>query len=367
MSEPEPESGDDASLQETRERLRESIERTDGTEAGGSDGDDGGGSDGDDGGGSEMDGTEAGGADGTGDGGVVGGDLADATALLERAETGVGSLVGLLSGETEFEEVEDDVEDLQAVADEAEELLASVDVTGLAGAVDQGDLDEAVAVRDIPEAIVEGDPGEAINYAELLALVEFGELLASVDLRALRENHEELGDALAEFTADREADDDWLVFDALKAVVETLAGDSDGDGVAEEVAESAAEEVKEGASGELDVEGKAKQAAIQSKLRDATEEFRESVLDARERMQEVTDRADAEVEEKTGGRGQPSSRNPTAFSTLTSSWKGTGTVPKHSTIPESTRYSTAVGHRRLYGPRFEDADDPDDAGNGEER
>ncbi|HET7323858.1 MAG TPA: hypothetical protein VFJ06_05970, partial [Halococcus sp.] len=68
------------------------------------------------------------------------------------------------------------------------------------------------------------------------------------------------------------------------------------------------------------------------------------------------------VEEKTGGgTGQPSSRNPAAYSTMVSGWKTGGwSSATFSTVPKDTQHSSVPGHFRIYGRRFESRRDDDE-------
>jgi hypothetical protein len=272
------------------------------------------------------------------------------TALLERADTVVTSIIRLLSDEATPEEITDEIENLQEIATEAEELLATVDLTNLPDTIDMEELPKAIEADDIPEAVAEGDLQKAVQYSELLAVVEFGELLDAVDVQEFHQHREELAAAVDDVTGDSESSDTWIVFDTLKEIIEILRPGDDGlvDSIEGEDA--------------LDValDGEAKQAVIQSQLHEAIGEFRESVLEARTRLEELHEEANEQIEETTGGLGQPSSRNPTAFSTLTTAWKPTGSTGQYSTVPESTRYSTAPSHRRLYGSRFETVEEDTD-------
>jgi hypothetical protein len=275
-------------------------------------------------------------------------DTDDATALLERAAATVTSIIRLLNDEATHEGTIPEIENLQEIATEAEELLATVDLTNLPDAIDLAELPKAIETDDIPEAVAEGDLQQAVHYSELLAVVEFGELLDAVDVQEFHQHREELAAAVDDLTADSESSERWIVFDTLKEIIEILRPEG-GDGLVDSIEDEDALDVA--------LDGEAKQAVIQSQLHEAIGEFRESVLEARTRLEELHDEANERVEETTGGLGQPSSRNPTAFSTLTTAWKPTGGTGQYSTVPESTRYSTAPSHRRLYGSRFETSEE----------
>jgi hypothetical protein len=267
--------------------------------------------------------------DGNGDGGESGGMDAGLAALLGRAETDVESLLGVLSGEESYQEAKDDIEDLVRVIEETEELLETVAVSELPDAVDVSKLPSAIEGEDVPEAIANAEPERAIDLRRLASLVEFTELWDAVDVRAFMQNKEELDDATDDVTDD-EGEESGMM-------------DSFGSGT-REVGATIAEQ------------GEAKQAAVQSRLRDAIEEFRGSALDARGQLKEARDTAQAKVEAKTGGgTGQPSSRNPTAYSTMVGGWQSSGwSSANFSTVPRSARHSSTPGHFRIYGRRFDE-------------
>lgn len=272
--------------------------------------------------------------------------------LLQRAEGAVESLLSALSDGTATE-ARDDFEELRNVVEETGELLETVDLTEVPGAIDYDDVDDAVDASDIPDAIAEGDVDEAVRYSKLLTLIEFDELLDTVDIRSFRQNKEELDAAVEEFVDDRDEDSGWIVFDALEWLVETASGvgGDGGDGIAVDV--------DAGETAELASDGQVKQIAMQSKLRETVEEFRESVFEAHERMKELREQANEQVTEKTGDIDQPSSRNPTAYSTLPSTERSR-LQTQFSTVPRNTRYSTASNPPRIYGSRFESRRDDDE-------
>ena len=270
--------------------------------------------------------------------------------LLDRAEANLEAIIELLSNQASRGEVNEEIADLHTVADEARELLTTVELTELPDAIDYSNLDEVIEVSDIPDALAEGDIDEAIQYSELLAVIEFDELLDTVDLREFRQNKDELTDTIDEFTAERETDDELVVYDILTSIIEALDIEAGSDG-------GALDAIGGEEANDVAIDGQAKQAAIQSQLHAAIEDFRESVFDAREQIKEVREEANDRITEETGGLGQPTSRNPTAFSTLTSVRTPTGDDTRYSTVPPSTRYSTAVSHQRIYGSRFEHRED----------
>jgi hypothetical protein len=259
------------------------------------------------------------------------GDLTDPAELIAD-EIDSESLSETL-GDAALLGVKDDIEDGWEVIEETGELLETVDLSELPDAIDVSELPEAVDFEEIPAAIANAEPKRAVELKQLASLVEFNELWDAVDVREFMQNKDELEDA-ADVTDNESSADDASLTDSLG---------SSGSLGADEGGES------------LVGQGEAMQAAIQSKLRDSIEEFRESVLDARAQVEAARDTAQQTVEEKTGGgTGQPSSRNPTAYSTMVSGWKtGEWSSARFSTVPQEARHSSAPGHFRIYGHRFE--------------
>ncbi|EMA54088.1 hypothetical protein [Halococcus thailandensis] len=292
------------------------------------------------------------GSDGADGDGEEGSGLVDSddemAALLDRAEGDIDSLLGVLSGEESYGDAKEEIEDLVDVIEETEELLDTVDLSELPEAVELSELPSAIEGEDVPEAIANAEPRRAVDLTQLASLVEFSELWDAVDVRSFMQNKDELEEATADVTDDEddnggngESGDDSGLMDSFD-----MSGSGDANGGEESI---------------LD-DGQAKQLAIQSQLRDAVEEFRESALDARDQLKEARDTAQEKVEEKTGGgTGQPSSRNPTAYSTMVSGWKAGGwSSASFSTVPKQTQHSSAPGHYRIYGRRFDEREGNDE-------
>lgn len=266
----------------------------------------------------------------------------DSTELIQR-EVDTESLSGDI-----LSDMKDDIEDGQQVIEETGELLETVDVMKLLGAIDVSELPEVIDTTEVPAAIANAEPERAVELRKLASLVEFDELWDAVDVREFVRNKGELEDAVGEVTGDRDdgSAENSSLTDSVGSA-NSLGSDSSAD-----------------VEGEMSLgeQGETMQVALQSKLRDAVEEFRGGVLNAREQMGAARDEAQATVEEKTGGgTGQPSSRNPTAYSTMVSGWKSSGwSSASFSTVPQETRHSGTPGHFRIYGSRFENREDDDE-------
>jgi hypothetical protein len=282
------------------------------------------------------------------DGDTLDSDLDD---LLDRAMDDIDALLTAQESDHPFEEVQEDVEDLITVVEEIEELLETVDLTDLPDAVDLSELPDAIEASEVPDAIAEGDPGGAVKYRKLLQVVELGELWDTVNVREFWRNKRELDDA----TDDVTDDDDGRPMEKLR---EFVGDDTDGDATDVETGDtSGTADTEDGSEREdIDVPTETIQQRVQSKLSDAVGEFRESLLDTRERVQELKEENEGRVEDVE----QPDSRNPTAYSSISSGRNDMSGTAKFSTVPEETRYSSAPNRPRLYGSRLDRAAEEND-------
>ena len=268
------------------------------------------------------------------------GDL-DPTELLE-IDSDQESSPEVSSDETLVSGVAEDIKDGRRVVEETGELLDTVDLGELPEAIDLSELPEAIDAKEVPAAIANADPERAVKLKRLMSLVEFDELWDAVEVQEFMQNKGELEDAVDDLT-DEDGEESSLT-------------DSLG------TAGSGGSSSKSGGDESFIAQEEAMHATIQSKLQDAIDEFRGSVLDAHDQLKEARETAQETVEEKTGGgTGQPSSRNPTAYSTMVSGWKTGGwSSSTFSTVPQGTRHSSAPGHFRIYGRRFENIEDEED-------
>lgn len=240
----------------------------------------------------------------------------------------------------------DDIENGQQIIEESKELLETINIKKLSKSINMRRLPKVINFGEVPAAIANADPKRAVELKHLASLVEFDDLWDAVEVREFMRNKDELEDTVHNVVGDTDSDD----------------GDGiDGSSLTDSLGSSSLSSDSEG--GELGSEKtQAMQVAIQSKLRDAVEEFRSSVLDAREQVEKARDKAQATIEETTDdGPGQPSSRNPTAYSTMVSGWKKSDwSAAKVSTVPHDVRHSSAPGHIRLYGSRFDKMENDDE-------
>ncbi|WP_254545005.1 hypothetical protein [Halomarina pelagica] len=253
----------------------------------------------------------------------------DLDALVEDAETAARDLVEALDSEGGVEDAADAVEAFLRVVEEAEELLETVDVPGVAASIDPSELPEAIDV----DALAEGDVDGAVRLERLHELVELGEIWKNVDVREFWRNKRELDEAVTDLVGEEAAEEG----DSIVGGVGGVGGDG-GDGV----------DVNIGDGDEIPAE--AIQTSAQRRIAAALEEFRETVLDARDRLEIAVETAQEQVPE----RDSASSRNPTAVSLAPRTRKrlDMGVVGRNSTVPTETRYSTAPNFDRIVGRRL---------------
>lgn len=221
------------------------------------------------------------------------------------------------------------LDDLEDIADEAEDILSTTDLTELAGTIDWEALPEAIEIEDLPDAIQEGDASEAVTLRKLIELTDLPELWSSVDARELWREKREFDEEIDDLTDDGDEDDG-----SDGAVDGASMPDAD-------VQEFDPESVEN---------------TIQSEVSESVGRFREKLLDAHDRFGEIRERN----EERFPDRRRDRSRNPTAVSTLPKGRSPLGGGMRHSTVPEETRYSTAPNRQRIYGARFDTTGGDDD-------
>jgi len=251
-----------------------------------------------------------------------------------------------LAGDDPDTDLEELIADIQTVAEEAIELLETMDLSELPAAIDEDELDELVVEENLPEAVVNGDPDEAIRLRKLLAVVDLAELWGSVDVRDAWRNKRELEDAVDDVgDDDGDGDDDGLVSDLTDDDEEYDDFDVDFD----------AEQTLETGDDDVNVPDQAYETAIQSQLADSVEQFRRGLIEVHHQLARMRE----ENERRTESAEQPSSRNPTAASTLASTGTRSSVDVKYSTVPRETKYSSAPNRTRVYGSRFDEYEGDD--------
>ena len=275
-------------------------------------------------------------------------DQLDLDDLAERAETAleelrtaigdpnadVSELPDLIDEESSSETAEY-VRDLLEIVDEVEDVLETIDLSELPDAVDFAELPELLEADELPEAISEGDLDEAVDLKKLATVVDLSELWGATDVRELWREQQELEDEVDDVTEDD--DEDSLT---------SKLGLTDEGGTFDDV-----EAGEMGFDGLDDFDPEVIETAIQNKLLEGADEFREALLDARERVKESQDELSERMPETDR---DTNSRNPTAVSTIpTRDRADIGFPPQFSTVPQETRYSSAPNRERLYGDRLD--------------
>lgn len=273
--------------------------------------------------------------------------LAEIADLVEDAQLSLDQL----REEEDPEAEREDLQQLYRIAQEAAELLETIDVSKLPETVDGEQVIAAVEAGEIEAAIEEGDFGRAVDHKALLKAIDFGNLASAADITDLVSNSKELGDAVDDATeSDDEAagnddaatanEDDGLV-DGFDAAI----GDDSGLG---------GEEGLGGGMGNLgNLPDEAYQVTIQEKAMEAVDEFRAGVLEAHDKLRVLHDKNREQMRRQHDEQGT-NSRNPTAHSTVvTDRGDVGGSATQYSTIPTGTKYSTAPTRTRIYGNRFE--------------
>lgn len=254
--------------------------------------------------------------------------------------------------------------DIHDVADNVEDMLGTVDLTDLLSEIEWENLPEAIELENVPEAIEDRNPTAAIKLRKLLSVTDMSEVWDNVNAREFWRQSRELDDAVDDFSD--EEDDEGLLSGDEDGSDEGLLDDPSfdspfGDDDPEDAGDAAEASPETGLGGleglgtdEEGLDQETMENAIQSRVSDSVGEFRQSILAARAQLKQLL----AENRERSERRNSTStnSRNPTAVSTMPPGGKQQRTA-KFSTVPEETRYSTAPNRRRIYGSRFEEAED----------
>ncbi|ELY56971.1 hypothetical protein [Natronococcus jeotgali] len=280
--------------------------------------------------------------------------------LLESGESSLDHLQTVLEdvdapeelGDDELEEVLGDVDALVRVAQETAELVEALDLSELPEAVDGEELLEAIETGEIPDAVAEEETGasDVVDLTQLFSALDLLSVWDAADLTDIWEQKRELDEAT---DALGDGEDEGTLEGAAETVVDEgtdLVGGDDGDGLLDEVdpKEAAME-----AFGTPDVEEdpEAYQVFIQQQAMRGIDAFRDALLETHETFQKLyeTNREKMRREDTS-----PSSRNPTAASTIATERRDIGTSnTRHSTVPQQVKLSTAPTRRRIYGRRFE--------------
>ena len=249
--------------------------------------------------------------------------------LVDVIGEGVGELKQTIVDDEEGGDLVETAEELWEVLDEFEDLLETLDFEELPETIDVEDLPEAVDVEDLPGALFDEDES-AIDLTGVQEAVTLRELWDAVDLTSFLQEKRQLESAIDDVTDDEGEDEEDD--DLFENVVDT---DLDGG-----------------------FEDTARQAFIEEKVLAAVEKFRSAILSTHDGLRTVYEKN----QEKLGESGnQPDSLNPTATSTMPPGPLPDSISTRASTVPPQVRYSRVDNPRRIFGRRFEERRDDEDA------
>ncbi|WP_247001165.1 hypothetical protein [Halosolutus gelatinilyticus] len=284
--------------------------------------------------------------------------LEDATERLGRLEERLGGIEAIDElAEDEIEAIVGDVDALATVLQEVAELVDAIDLSELPEAIDAGELVDAIELGEIPDALADDEEGDVVKLRQLVDAIDLLDAWDATDLTDVWEETRELDDAM---DALGDGEDAGMIEDAVSDLADEdgglLGGDEDDEGLidGDEWVDSDMDPV-EGAKealGKPDVaeDPEAYQVFIQEQAMKGLDAFREALLEVNakfERLYEINRQKMRDLDRR------PSSRNPTAVSTIQSDRRDLGGGTRHATVPQQVKLSTAPSRRRIYGRRFE--------------
>jgi hypothetical protein len=285
--------------------------------------------------------------------------------LLAEGEAALENLEGALDDVDGLDELEDsalsdllgDVDTLARIARETGELVETLDLAGLPESIDTDELLEAIDASEIPEALTESDTGagDVVELTQVFQAIDLLNAWDAADLTEIWEEKRELDDATDELDED---DEEGPIEDAAETVVDEgtdlIDGNDDGDGddglLGTEI------DLKEAAMAAFDKpdvedDPEAYQVFIQQQAMEGIDAFREALLTTNETFEELYE---TNREKMRRQDTSPSSRNPTAASTIATDIREIGNSgTRYSTVPKQVKLSTAPTRNRIYGRRFE--------------
>lgn len=282
--------------------------------------------------------------------------------LLSEAETALANVEEALDGIDGLDEFEDgelasllgDVDTLARVAQETGELIEALDLTDLPEAVDGDELLEAIEVGEIPDALTEAetDADDVVDFTQVFTALDLLSAWDATDLTEIWEEKRELEDAVDDLDGDEDA---GMVEDAIETVAEEgtdAIGDDDGDdellGTEMDMKEAAMEAFEKP---DVEDDPEAYQVFIQQQALKGIDAFRDALLMTHGKFEKLYE---TNREKMRRQDTSPSSRNPTAASTIATNRREIGTSgTRHSTVPNQVKLSTAPTRKRIYGRRFE--------------
>jgi hypothetical protein len=282
--------------------------------------------------------------------------------LLAEGEAALENIDGALDGLDGLDELEEgalgellgDVDTLARIVQETGELIEALDLTDLPEAVDTDELLEAIDTGEIPETLTEDETsaGDVVELTQVFQAIDLLSAWDAADLTEIWEEKREFDDAIDDL---EDGDDEAIVEDAAETVVDEgtdlVGGDDDGDGLLD--SEMDLKEAAMAAFDKPDVEDdpEAYQVFIQQQAMEGIDAFREALLTTHGTFEELYEMNREKMRRQDTS---PSSRNPTAASTIATNRREIGNSgTRHSTVPKQVKLSTAPTRNRIYGRRFE--------------
>lgn len=241
--------------------------------------------------------------------------------LIPEITNGIERLKRHIVEGSDDEDVIETAEEIWDVLDEAEDVLATLDLEEVPDVIELDELPDAIDVEEIPEAIADDEIGDAIDLTDLKDAIRFRELWEAADIGDLREQQAELEEEIDDVTDD--------------------GGDQEGGGLLD-----AELGMGDGAHMQFDPENR--QEHIENLIQTAVQGFRTALLETHDKLRLLYEYN----QEKLGGND---SLNPTAVSTMPSGPLANSASTRRSTVPSQVKYSRANNPRRIYGRRFDSA------------
>lgn len=287
------------------------------------------------------------------------------TNSLSKVESAIESLAGAATGDESDDDgsLREDVRAIVTILREAEEIIDAIDVSELPDAVDGDQVREAVEVGEIPDALRDDESADVVRLRQVIRAIDLGRTLAAMDVTDVWESKRSIDDATDELHDDDDGGlfgDDGLIAGGEGSLLggdeEGILGDESAGGLTDDLfdtdldrtVDAAEEELKEG----IDIQDgnmAAYQEFIQQQAMVGVDAFREALLKTHGQFERIVE---ANREKMRQQDRSPSSRNPTAVSTIAPARADVSSVPNYATMPRTVRHSNAPTRTHIYGDRF---------------
>lgn len=253
---------------------------------------------------------------------------ANFTERLADAESTLASLTSSTGNDEDT--LVADARAIATIVREAEEILRSIDASELPDAIDADRVREAIELGELPDTVREEENADVVKLRQVVRAIDLGRALKAMDVSDVFESKREIDDATDELVDDEEANESIL--------------DTDMDGTVDAVADELREDVDVGDGNMSEY-----QALIQQQAIKGIDAFRDGLLKTHGKFEQVveTNREKMRRQDRS-----PSSRNPTAVSTMPTTRSDVSSVPNYATMPRTVRHSDAPTRTHIYGDRF---------------